>query len=331
MDIKTIAPDLSVSPQITAQDVGIAASQGFRSLIINRPDGEAGDQTDHAVIEEAARRHGLDVRYVPVVAGKVTDADVEAFDKAMHELPKVRRKICCKESFVKLHMASECIRVLTAAMRSKALSIEQKAADRCVAALYKAHEGCGWVGFNPPSLPEVCLGIMKGHVKPGQSCRSALECVKGLSCFGLSSTSPGVCLPPRKRGQNCGSVVDPLAVLTRQNNVDKQRPRCRGYCVRGVCETVTQVGKKCYTDRQCGPGMHCADTKCQKGTFPKLGQPCSYKCEKGARCVKRKCVRIKKIGEPCTNEDECRAGCLIPKGKKVGVCGVQCASIRGQR
>ncbi len=94
MDIKTIAPDLSVSPQITAQDVGIAASQGFRSLIINRPDGEAGDQTDHAVIEEAARRHGLDVRYVPVVAGKVTDADVEAFDKAMHELPAPALAYC---------------------------------------------------------------------------------------------------------------------------------------------------------------------------------------------------------------------------------------------
>jgi sulfide:quinone oxidoreductase len=86
MDIKTIAPDLSVSPQISVQDVGIAASQGFKSLIINRPDGESSDQTDHAAIEEAARRHGLEVRYVPVVSGKVTDADVEAFDKAMHEL-----------------------------------------------------------------------------------------------------------------------------------------------------------------------------------------------------------------------------------------------------
>ncbi|GAB4193315.1 MAG: bifunctional protein tyrosine phosphatase family protein/NAD(P)/FAD-dependent oxidoreductase [Wenzhouxiangellaceae bacterium] len=86
MDIKTIAPDLSVSPQITAQDVGIAASQGFRSLIINRPDGESTDQPDHLVIAEAARRHGLGVRYVPAISGKVTDADVEAFDKAMHEL-----------------------------------------------------------------------------------------------------------------------------------------------------------------------------------------------------------------------------------------------------
>jgi sulfide:quinone oxidoreductase len=87
MDIKTIAPDLSVSVQITPQDVGIAASEGFRSLIINRPDGESADQPDRQSIEDAAGRHGLDVRYLPIVAGTVTDADVEAFDKAVHEMP----------------------------------------------------------------------------------------------------------------------------------------------------------------------------------------------------------------------------------------------------
>lgn len=94
MDIKTIAPDLSVSPQITLQDVGVAASQGFRSLIINRPDDESTDQVDHHVIEEAARRHGLAVRYIPIVPGKVTDADVDAFDKAMHELPAPTLAYC---------------------------------------------------------------------------------------------------------------------------------------------------------------------------------------------------------------------------------------------
>jgi sulfide:quinone oxidoreductase len=94
MDIKTIAPDLSVSPQITVQDVGIAASQGFRSLIINRPDGESLDQPDWVVIEKAAGRHGMHVRYVPVVPGKVTDADVDAFDKAMHELPAPALAYC---------------------------------------------------------------------------------------------------------------------------------------------------------------------------------------------------------------------------------------------
>ncbi|MDY7099213.1 MAG: sulfur transferase domain-containing protein, partial [Pseudomonadota bacterium] len=52
------------------------------------------DQTAHAEIEAAAQRHGLEVRYVPVVSGKVTDADVEAFDKAMHELPAPALAYC---------------------------------------------------------------------------------------------------------------------------------------------------------------------------------------------------------------------------------------------
>ena len=47
MNSKTLAPDISVSPQLTPQDVGLAAAQGFRSIIINRPDGESDDQPGH--------------------------------------------------------------------------------------------------------------------------------------------------------------------------------------------------------------------------------------------------------------------------------------------
>ena len=43
MPFHYVAPDLSVAPQLTPQDIGVAASQGFRSVILNRPDGEAGD------------------------------------------------------------------------------------------------------------------------------------------------------------------------------------------------------------------------------------------------------------------------------------------------
>lgn len=87
MDIRKIGPDLSVSPQITPQDVAIIASLGFRSLIISRPDGEASDQPDHKSITDAATRSGLSVRYLPVISGKVSDQDVEDFRAAMAELP----------------------------------------------------------------------------------------------------------------------------------------------------------------------------------------------------------------------------------------------------
>jgi len=94
MDIKYIAPDLSVSDQIQPQDVGLAATQGFRSIIINRPDGEASDQPAWAAIAEAAARHGLEVRYLPVVSGNVTDSDVRSFHDALHELPAPTLAFC---------------------------------------------------------------------------------------------------------------------------------------------------------------------------------------------------------------------------------------------
>jgi sulfide:quinone oxidoreductase len=79
MDLKKISPFLTVSPQISPADVGILASQGFRTIICNRPDGEADDQPVSAEIEAAAARHGLFFHYQPVVAGKLSDADADEF------------------------------------------------------------------------------------------------------------------------------------------------------------------------------------------------------------------------------------------------------------
>jgi len=94
MDIKYVAPDLSVCEQILPQDVGLAAAQGFRAIIINRPDNESSDQPGHGEIEAAAKRSGLQVRYVPVEPGNVTDADVVAFNNAMHDLPAPALAFC---------------------------------------------------------------------------------------------------------------------------------------------------------------------------------------------------------------------------------------------
>ena len=54
MQIQKISPSLSVSPQITAEDVAALAQAGFRSIINNRPDGESDDQPDTAAIATAA-------------------------------------------------------------------------------------------------------------------------------------------------------------------------------------------------------------------------------------------------------------------------------------
>ncbi|WP_209504379.1 MULTISPECIES: bifunctional protein tyrosine phosphatase family protein/NAD(P)/FAD-dependent oxidoreductase [unclassified Ruegeria] len=87
MDIRKISGAVSVSPQITPGDIEAIKGAGFRAIICNRPDGEGADQPTFEEIEAAAKKLGLEVRYVPVQTGIVRDADAEAFGSALTELP----------------------------------------------------------------------------------------------------------------------------------------------------------------------------------------------------------------------------------------------------
>lgn len=87
MEVKTLTSELSVSPQLSIADIKSAKEQGFKAIICNRPDGEAGDQPTFAEIEKAAKKLGLETHYLPIVAGKVTDTEVAAFREALIALP----------------------------------------------------------------------------------------------------------------------------------------------------------------------------------------------------------------------------------------------------
>jgi sulfide:quinone oxidoreductase len=87
MQVNRIDGKLSVSPQVAPADVPALAAQGFRAIICNRPDGEAADQPTHEEVAAAARMQGIELCYMPIVAGKVGDADAEAFAAALRELP----------------------------------------------------------------------------------------------------------------------------------------------------------------------------------------------------------------------------------------------------
>ena len=87
MQAKAINNNLSVTGQIAATEMTEIAKAGFKSIICNRPDGEGSDQPTFAEIAEAAKKAGLEARYIPVVSGKVTDADAAVFGAAMAELP----------------------------------------------------------------------------------------------------------------------------------------------------------------------------------------------------------------------------------------------------
>ncbi len=87
MDIKRITDGLSVSGQIDPAALPDIAAAGFRSIVSNRPDGEAPDQPGFAEIEAAAKAAGLEARYLPIRSGRATDADAASFGAALDALP----------------------------------------------------------------------------------------------------------------------------------------------------------------------------------------------------------------------------------------------------
>ena len=87
MDIKPLSESVSVAGQLSVEDVGEVAKAGFRSIICNRPDGEGPDQTPFAMIAEAAKVPGLEVKYIPVTPPHVSPEQIAEFKAAIEEMP----------------------------------------------------------------------------------------------------------------------------------------------------------------------------------------------------------------------------------------------------
>ena len=94
MDVRKLTDDVFVAPQIEASDIPALAARGFRTIICNRPDGEALEQPSFSEIEKAATAHGVTIRYQPVRSGSISDADVLAFQEAINGLPKPLLAYC---------------------------------------------------------------------------------------------------------------------------------------------------------------------------------------------------------------------------------------------
>lgn len=87
MDIRKVTEDFAVAPQLQPTELAAVAEAGYRSVICNRPDGEAPDQPTMVEIEQAAEAAGLACRYLPVTSGKVADYDISQFARDLQELP----------------------------------------------------------------------------------------------------------------------------------------------------------------------------------------------------------------------------------------------------
>ena len=88
MQARRITDELSVSSQISVADVAEIVAAGFRSIVCNRPDGEASDQVAYGEVEAAAKAAGLEIVWQPIVTGRLSDADGSRFGEIVAGLPK---------------------------------------------------------------------------------------------------------------------------------------------------------------------------------------------------------------------------------------------------
>jgi sulfide:quinone oxidoreductase len=86
--MKKIDEHYYVSEQITIDDLQKLKSDGIKSIIFNRPDGEAPDQPTHTELSDKASELGMNFLYLPIDKGIIRDEQVAEFTKAFAELPK---------------------------------------------------------------------------------------------------------------------------------------------------------------------------------------------------------------------------------------------------
>jgi len=84
---KALTEDVSVAGQPAIEDFQAIAESGFKTVICNRPDGEAEGQPDHETARTAAEQAGVQYHYLPVTAPTIGEEEIAAFARLLEEAP----------------------------------------------------------------------------------------------------------------------------------------------------------------------------------------------------------------------------------------------------
>lgn len=84
-DFRKITDNVSVAPQITADDIDAAIAAGYTLIINNRPDGEERGQPTNEELSAAAAEKGVKWATIPVVGGQLTFEAIEMTSLAIKD------------------------------------------------------------------------------------------------------------------------------------------------------------------------------------------------------------------------------------------------------
>lgn len=88
MRVLELAPQVYVSGQLFEHDLRLAAKQGVRSIMNNRPDGESMGQPKSADLAKTAEELGMTFVYHPVDPRSISAQDVKVFANACDGLER---------------------------------------------------------------------------------------------------------------------------------------------------------------------------------------------------------------------------------------------------
>lgn len=82
---RTLDTNFLAAPQISVDDVAIAAAQGVKLIVNNRPDGEEPSAPQGADIAAAAAAHGIAYVAIPVTHAGFSYPEIDAMAAAMEQ------------------------------------------------------------------------------------------------------------------------------------------------------------------------------------------------------------------------------------------------------
>jgi len=88
MRVLELAPDVYVTGQLFDDTIRVAARQGIKTIINNRPDHEGPGQPLSEDLQKVAEELGVNFVYQPVVSGAMTPRDIEVFREIYNEVEK---------------------------------------------------------------------------------------------------------------------------------------------------------------------------------------------------------------------------------------------------
>lgn len=91
---RALTSTVSVTGQMTPSKFQQLIQQGFKSVIVNRPDQETGNSVTVSQLRSIAEKSQVNVIYQPVMNGQLSQANIEEFARYYNELPKPILMVC---------------------------------------------------------------------------------------------------------------------------------------------------------------------------------------------------------------------------------------------